>query len=453
MQPLNNQKPPSFERFTKDKWVGFLEESAYRGLEINRVARTFDPSKSRWVYSKEYHTFQLINQNCPNIILNMDQIKEKNTSWTFSLIIHKFRMYFDTQYKREFKEKISNLAQAILDISPEEKFLKEIDKLNQDNPNWRAIDSFYYKNLRKLNESSGNEEIQKKLISLSRNLLKKMPSGMNSPLSELAFEIQSTAKAMVPVRNVPWFSINDIIKNIFYFVFKSEGESAFRLNRVSKGFREMVPELGNQWINESGVRLNKRRFKTSKEAVQYIVDHKLTTANLSNFLLSSVDFNKLGENCPQLKILSIGLAHSGSFEQALRKHPNLLSLSINNSKISSARLVKMIEKCSHLESLAFGSKIRFSGNQFVKLAENHPNLQSLTIRVSLPFSNAQFQEAIEKLTNLKYLKIICGRIFSGVELQEAFRKLTKLERLNLNNCEFSGKKLIRIITNLPTLYK
>lgn len=118
---------------------------------------------------------------------------------------------------------------------------------------------------------------------------------------------------------------------------------------------------------------------SAKDAVEYIIDQKFTTANLSAFQdFDHTDLKNLSDSCPQLKKLSIkSLKFSdANLEEALEKFSHLKSLNISWCIQITGDALK---KSQNLENLNLRGLWRISTSKLIDLFENFPNLKSLDI--------------------------------------------------------------------------
>lgn len=126
---------------------------------------------------------------------------------------------------------------------------------------------------------------------------------------------------------------------------------------------------------------------TATDAIKYIIDKKLNTANLSKFQdFDHFDLKFLSINCPQLKKLSIkSLKFSdANLEEALEKFPNLKSLDIGWCIQMTGNALK---KSPNLKNLNLRGLWRISNNKLIDLFENFPNLKSLNITKCIQITN------------------------------------------------------------------
>lgn len=129
---------------------------------------------------------------------------------------------------------------------------------------------------------------------------------------------------------------------------------------------------------------NTDRFKTSKEAVQYMIDHRFTYANLTKFQdFNNEDLKNLSENCRQLK-----------------------ELSVKSIKFSETNLADALEKWTDLKSLNLSWCIQIRGDSLAKLHHiRHLNLTGC--KGTAPSKLLEFSEKADNLQslNLKWLQV------------------------------------------------
>ena len=184
----------------------------------------------------------------------------------------------------------------------------------------------------------------------------------------------------------------------------------------------------NNWINAECISLKKFGNVTSKEAVDFVIKHKLNAANFLEFPdFDEADLERLGEHCPHLKKLSI---KSDKFSRSFKLTMAIL-----------LKLGKGIEKFTMLQSLELHADIASSCIEAIgKLSL----LQSLSLSRCWSFSG--LAGLIEKLPLLKCLKFtrddVNGQIPSDKDLWSAITKLSKLVILNLSGYCISDDELL-----------
>ena len=420
----NKPNVDSLDDYSKDEWVEFLKQGAYRGLKINKIARHLGKSTS-CNYDKATHKLELIYGKGKTITLDMAKLLKKNERWTLSRLIHNIKMCFtESDYAVDFNIRICKLAEAITKKTTSG-FSSELEKFVDGDHDLSQIQTVFNHNLKVINQSTGDKDIQFNLLKLSTQAFKKADDARSRIL---AFQIQCTANAVVPDPNLAWEVLpTDIQKLLFSKVFKNEGTVNHPLNMLSKQLNKNVLNVNKNWINEDEICLKTEGCKTAKEAVQYIIDHNLTTANLLNFRdLDDEDLEELSKNCPKIKKLLI--------------HPRLVSCS---------SLVRAIGNFTDLKSLSL-SYFNISGEQLVEIAKMHPYLNHLDIYKCDKISDDKLMEAIQELADLKSLRV--GGYGSNIKADPII-KIAKMRPhlTSLDIGEISGDQVLEIARLLPDL--
>ena len=420
----NNPNVDLLDGYSKDDWVDFLKQGAYRGLKINKIARHLGKSKS-CKYDKTTHSLELIYGKSKTITIDMAKLLKKNERWTLSRLIHNIKMCFSkSDYAFDFDVRITKLAEAITKKTVSG-FSTELDTFVAGDHDLSEITTVFNHNLGVINQSTGDKDIKDKLLKLSAQAFEKA----NDPRSRLlAFQIQCTAQAMVPDPNLSWEVLPlDIQKLLFSKVYQNEGSIKHPLNLVSKQLNDNALNVNKNWSEKADIDLKTEGCKTAKEAISYITDHNLTTANLLDFPdLVDEDLEELSQNCPQIKTLII-----------LPK------------KISCSKLVKAMRNFTDLKSLGL-SYCHISGEQLVEIAKMHPYLKHLDIHKCDKISDDKLMEAIHELTDLKSLRV--GGYESNIKADPLI-KIAKM-RPHLTNLDIgtiSGDPVLEIARLLPNL--
>lgn len=259
---------------------------------------------------------------------------------------------------------------------------------------------------------------------------------------------------------------------------------------VSRQLSERVIDVKNYWINEKGMNLKLFGCLTAKEAVEYIIKHQLTNANLSAFHAFNVDhLEELSLNAPQLKMLSLGAlnkqvnglrpctkSHEDFGKQlveSLARFTRLRGIEIDScNRITNEVLKDMtgkelehlsLKNCSGFNRIGLTPALRcldLSGTR-IKCGELSDPLDELAEKGTpsmieiLDLSDCKdlscewLQDILAQLPHLRSLTLSgCNQLF-GDDLAKALRKCPKLEILDLSGCEgISGSEL----ADFPLLY-
>ena len=144
----------------------------------------------------------------------------------------------------------------------------------------------------------------------------------NDAAKELAADISS-------VINKKFFECGDTMKKIFYHLTPTSAETAqiYRppsnlqdATRASTSWRKNAEVSKQQWVEEEVVSLKIYGLKTPAEAIQYIVDHKLSKINLREFDFSEKDMEELFSRRPNITSLFLSTA--------LKEWPEMKSLEV-----------------------------------------------------------------------------------------------------------------------------
>lgn len=276
-------------------------------------------------------------------------------------------------------------------------------------------------------------------------------------------ELAASKDEMISLLSNPSLEILpvEIQQHIFFQLYdatktNAENIHALDLLLVSKLVSRNVSLVKNYWINERDISLKTLGCTTPQEAIKYIIDHKLTSANLSEFPdFNDADLKALSETCPQLTKLSIRSEQiSGDqLAEALGKLPLLQSLDLSFCRqIPGDRLAVALGRLPMLQSLDLAFCRQIPGDQLVEVLGKLTLLQSLDLGGCTQISGDQLAEALRKLTTLQSLDLAnCWQI-SGDQFAEALGKLPMLQSLNLCYCEqIPGDQLAEAIGKLTKL--
>ena len=471
----------SLDTYSKDEWIAFLKKGAYRGLKINEVARKLKRSTS-CQYDHDTHILELVDKKGRTITLNMERLLKKNEQWAFSRLVHNIKMHISSDYASDFNIRITKLANVITKKTTGE-LSEQLEEFINGDHDFFDIKQFFYQNLKLINASSGDQKIQDHLLQIQDHLLQLSKQAFDladdAKSRSLAFQIQCTASAMIPP--APGFNLvleatddpqklflpDDLQKRILSEAYKAEGTVNHPLNLVSKKLNEYALDVSGNEINDE-VCLKTAGCKTTKEAIQYIIEHKLISVNLKGFVLKNDDLEELGQNCPWIEKLSI------SSEFVFNNNNQLIDVVIDGAK-----LVEAISNFNDLKSLDLSQYVGdiISGDQLVDIAKMHPCLQHLSLHFRLNISGEKIMEAmgiftdlkslglpsilevdqlieiVQKHPNLKKLDIRFWRHISVDQMLKIAKWLPKLQKLNFRGCKFTLSDIPKITKLLPNLEK
>ena len=362
--------------------------------------------------------------------------------------------------------------------------------------------------LRKINESFGNREVYDDLIKLRNNILKRFD---NAEGRELAFQVQCTARSLLPSENDLWEKLPADIQRLIFSKANNSEKTVTSITTkqllISKQLTSGLLLLRNGWINKEFISPKLFGCMNSKQALEFIIDNELNVANLLEYpdFGDDNDLDKLSQCRPQLRKLSIKSKNLSSYGvtvfekfkslqhldytsyhyvedvlKAIQKLPLLENLSFTgcwwhsdlegienlsllqylklqtvNVGVSENEMDKSLEalkKLTKLKSLEFIGNLAFSGDKLAEVIEKNPLLQSLTVSDDGHFriKGDKIVEAIEKLTRLHSLNL-SGCFKLPEKIAESIGKFTLLKNLNLNGCRQLSDKLVMMLEKLPLL--
>lgn len=455
-----DQDVHSLDGYSKNEWVDFLKQGAFRGLKINKVARKLKNSKS-CIYDKKSHSLELINEKGKTLTLDMAKLLKKNDRWTLSRLIHNIKMNVSTDYSQKFNARISDLAEVITKKTTTNFSLdlkNFVDDQNIDNHTFIDIKAFFNKNLRIINESSGNKEISDDLMKLRNKLFDK--TKFNDADSRiLGFEIQSIAIGLFPSKEFVWEALPPELQKLIF----AEANQSLEKNNIQP-LLKVSKNVKNDWINDNDICLMSLGCSNSAEAVNYVIKHKLTSANFlafDDFRLTHLQL--LSENCSKLKKLSFNaeiIVLGDLLAEYIENFPLLDTLRIElDSIFSGDKILKSIENLCFLKHLKLGTSANsgISRVQLDEMLEKLINLESLDLKYFGQSIDDKITESIGKLTKLKSLNISSfARGAAGLDFSVALRNLTGLQSLNISgnaNIKFDDQLMetIGTLTQLRSL--
>ncbi len=186
-------------------------------------------------------------------------------------------------------------------------------------------------------------------------------------------------------------------------------QSGLEKMHLSKQLSEIAKSEEKEWASEQLVSLKKYRCNTAKEAVQYVIDHGLTGANLREFPdVEESDIEELFKQCPNLNQLIIK------------------SDKIRNLPDQASSLIRLdCSGCANLQSLPElpnVQELNCRGCSNLQSLPELPNVQELNCRGC---SNLQ---SLPELPNVQ--KLYCRRCFNLQSLPE----LPNVQKLDCSYC-------------------
>lgn len=453
MGKVNNPGIQSLDSYSKNEWVDFLKQGAYRGLKINKIARHLEKAQS-CEYNKSTHKLNLISEKGKIIPLDMAKLLRKNERWTFSRLIHNIKMCFSSSdYVANFDVRIQRLASLVSKKTTND-FSHELEKFVASDQDLSDLKRFFHRNLELINQSTGNKELQTNLLKLSEKAFEKAD---NAESRIFAFQVQCTANAMIPDSNLSWASLPPDIQKLLFTEADKNEDSANPLNMVSKELNENIHGVEKDWIHESLIRSRTEGCQTAKEAVGYIMDHGLSSANLLSFPdLNDTDLDELIENCPYIKNLSISseFVSSTKLLELISSFTSLKSLDLTLSNIVTGEcLIKIAKRNPSLKHLKIYNRYdtpNLTVDQLLEIAKTCPNLTSLSINVR-NLSGEQALKIAKSLPNLRKFKMEGSQV-DEFHLLKIVETLKDLQELDFNGCPtIGGRQVIEIIKLVPDL--
>ena len=347
---------------------------------------------------------------------------------------------------------IDNINNTINKYLNDENFEQEkIGKLN----------NFIDKNLRAIlqqTETLEARDLQANLLALSNKINKEIDT---SHAHKLSFDIMGIALGLFSAEKnnylqdeIPSDVFSVIVNNLNPHNFASDIKFLKSIETTSKMWRKEINAHILRRINEENLSPSIVRCKTGAEAIDYIIKHKLQSANLSDFSdVTDENLNKLIENCPNLHTLFV--QSDKIKEMPFEKLTALQSLNLAGcTQLSGDKLAEALGKLTALQSLNLWACTELSGDKLIEALDKLTALQSLNLGGCMQLSGDKLAEALGKLTALRSLNLAWCRRLSGDKLIEALAKLTALQSLNLIGCtQLSGDKLIEALAKLTALQR
>lgn len=320
------------------------------------------------------------------------------------------------------------------------------------------LDVLIEKNLQLIVSQVDNGNTAPQLQACMLALTKRISKESDTPEGRaLAFKIQGYAQGIFNQGKKPdWSDLPRELweKEIFSEIVpqdstkvKSGLESLFF---ASKAMCKSALEAQKTWIDKEAISLRAYGCKTAKEAVQCVIDKKLTSANLLGFFdLAQEDLNKLIENCPSLKKLFISSFNIKDIPISQLK--NLTSLNLQGcTQIPEEKLAEALCQLKNLTSLNLAGCYEITETNLAEFLSQLKNLTSLNLAWCSQIRGYNLAEALCQLKNLTSLNLAGWYENPGFKLVEALSQLKKLESLNLEGCyEIKGAKLAELKRKFP----
>lgn len=181
------------------------------------------------------------------------------------------------------------------------------------------IQAFINNNLNLIIRQRNNRSLQIELVRLANRIKREFqtPSGQ-----QLSHKIRTVASVVftTTIADCPRELINRFIDEALPKIDgciplykKQEANKVLNgVKQASNQFRRIGKESYDKWISENskGISSKIAECKTAEEAVNYAIQNKLTSVDLKKFEdLDDTQFQRLVENCSNIKHLSIGKCH------------------------------------------------------------------------------------------------------------------------------------------------
>lgn len=162
--------------------------------------------------------------------------------------------------------------------------------------------------------------------------------------------------------------------------------------------------------------------KTSKEAVRYIIDYQLTSANLKKFPdFDNEDLRMLSENCPLLKELAL---KSIKFSEAslIDALAHLIQLETLDISWCIQITGEVLTKCQGIVNLNISGCRGIFGSKFIAINK----VQNLKL-IWLSITAAELEKVIEKSPNIQSLNVSRCRLITDDDIAEIIKKYSWIQ--------------------------
>lgn len=417
----SNQDTNQFDQYTKSDWAKFLNEGAFRGCKINKLATRLHANPLHKLI-KDQNEIKLTYNGSKAVTIKLTKLIKKHDDWSISRLFHNIKMFCSSKYAKGFKDQIDLLAHELSQINQRSgypKLLNDfVDDQVIDTHSLDDIKAFFYNNQRLIDGATGDDVVQADLFKLSGIVREKFND------ANLAHLISSKATAVVPLP--VGVGLNVLPNEIQSLIFSNLG-SDIALNQllVSKQISKNVSPVKDALINDNNTCLRSLGCKTAKEAVQYVIDHKLTSANLTTFKdFKDEDLDNLSQ-CTTLK-----------------------QISLNSFNFSGDKLVAVLKTFDRLEDIDLLACLQVSTGQLLEIIQDHNELQGLSLHRM--HTDNEIAKAIVNLSNLQRLSLSAGYLTTEDQLVELLEKNSNLQSLTLDNLD-SSKRIVDAICNLNDL--
>lgn len=264
------------------------------------------------------------------------------------------------------------------------------------------VKEFFNKELKDIKASHGDKNIKDSLFLLKNKINEKFD---NPEGHELAFQIQCTAQALIQPFEMS--QLPDDVQKIIFYQYGAEATDFNDLLFLQKN-PENADAARNGWIDANHISLKKVGCKNAKEAIKYVIDHNLKSANLCEFMdLKTEDLKKLFDASPFLEELSIPpVINEGVGKLPFENLSNLKSLSIAHTLMNEKEFTEALGKLTNLQSLD-AKNCDLPEKEFIEALKKLSNLRSLDVSFCYQLSETEFAAAVAELTSLQNLNLVC----------------------------------------------
>ncbi len=375
-------------------------------------------------------------------------------------------------------------------------FMHQVDSYNKkvkwekDDKSLTNLKNFVSSNLDKIKNcveintnNINSAQCREELAAFAERIKTEFPG--NTEAAKVANDINSY------VTNACLAEMPDPFKDIFSSLipkgYASKPKSGFHeegheIGTVSKYFHDISGQAEQQWVQENLISLKIYGLKTPEDVIKYIVDHRLTRINLSDF----PDFNEthLRDLVKRLSELEhpVGITHLkiGKFEKIAEwpMMPSLISISPSFIGIDDKEVKAFASKCPSLQIIFVPySKITDEGLREISqnchdlrdihlngvlvtdigvkmLSENCTKLELVSLNGTINKPSQVTDEGLDSLLkncqNLQTLNVSASNV-TGEKLKNLSKKRPKLRYAYFDNSKLTDEGLKNISIRCPNL--
>lgn len=424
MGKVNNHSVQSLDLYSKDEWIDFLKQGAYRGLKINKIASNLEKSDS-CIYTKETHKLELIYKHGTTITLDMAKLLKKNDRWTISRLIHNIKMCFsDSTYATKFNARITKLAEEIIKTSTS--ILSKSDDVSSGE---EIIEDLYSDEIINdpIDDGIPDEDLfDNQEISLSKRYME-----LNAKCEKIIEESNLSQKHVAELEKIK----QEIKTRLFsleleQFVDNQNGDDRSCLETKSffdKNFRIINASIGDEEIQSNLLKLSHITFENSNDAENRVLAYQMQCTGLA----MNPDDNFMWVLPKEITGLF--------FKTCKYNWKDFTNFSLVNKSwhniIEKERLQKLNEKSIRFNDIP---GLRSIKNQINYIKSHGKNLQSIVITSG--YSKDAFYGLIDYMPNVSDLCMQGCTWFSDEDIP-VLVGLKKLSDLNLSLCNITDKGL------------